>query len=195
MRILRSTDYRRMPWKNGGGETREIAVSPAGATFETLDWRISLATVAEHGPFSMFQGVQRTLCVIRGAGMQLQVGDGAPAALFETSEPFTFDGETSTYARLINGPIEDLSVMSRRGRFRHTVKRLVFADALELSTRAQSLIIYCQRGNLLCAAGAETGHLETDDSALFDKSTAAIRVSTTQKAQIHVIEFYREPSR
>ena len=26
--ILRAKDYRRMPWKNGGGETVEIAVFP-----------------------------------------------------------------------------------------------------------------------------------------------------------------------
>ncbi|WP_431460998.1 HutD family protein, partial [Klebsiella pneumoniae] len=31
MRILRAADYRSMPWKNGGGVTTEIAVSPAGA--------------------------------------------------------------------------------------------------------------------------------------------------------------------
>ncbi|TIV74879.1 MAG: HutD family protein, partial [Mesorhizobium sp.] len=31
MRILRAADYRVMPWKNGGGTTTEIAVSPDGA--------------------------------------------------------------------------------------------------------------------------------------------------------------------
>ncbi|RWP07744.1 HutD family protein, partial [Mesorhizobium sp.] len=28
MRILRAAEYRSMPWKNGGGVTTEIAVSP-----------------------------------------------------------------------------------------------------------------------------------------------------------------------
>lgn len=190
MRILRSADYRRMPWKNGGGETREIAVSPAGASLEALDWRVSLATVAEHGPFSVFTGVQRTLCVIRGAGIQLHVGDYPPALLYPTSEPYTFDGEASTSARLIDGPIEDLNVMSRRGRFRHSVKRLVFGDALDLETTARSLIIYCQRGDCLCISGAESGHLQADDSALFDEPTSSIRVLTTQAAEIIVVEFY-----
>jgi environmental stress-induced protein Ves len=190
MRIVRSADYRRMPWKNGGGETREIVVSPAGASLEALDWRVSLATVAEHGPFSLFKGVQRTLCVLRGAGIQLHVGDDPPALLYPTSEPYTFDGEATTSARLIAGPIEDLNVMSRRGRFRHTVKRLAFGDALDLETTAQSLIIYCQRGDLLCDSGGESGHLQADDSALFDEPTSSIRVVTAQTAEIILVEFY-----
>lgn len=190
MRILRAANYRRMPWKNGGGETREVAVSPPGASLETLDWRVSLATVAEHGPFSVFSGVQRTLCVIRGAGIQLHVGDHPPAPLYSTSEPYTFDGEASTSARLIDGPIEDLNVMSRRGRCRHSVKRLVVGDALDLDTTARPLIIYCQRGDLLCISGAESGRLQSDDSALFDEPTGSIRVGTTQTAEIIVVEFY-----
>lgn len=190
MRILRSADYRRMPWKNGGGETREIAVSPAGATLETLDWRVSLAAVAEHGPFSVFKGVQRTLCVIRGAGIQLQVGDGAPTALYTTSEPFTFDGEATTSARLIDGPIEDLNVMTRRGRCSHRVRRLVLNDAFDLEPSAQSLLIYCQRGDLACVAGPASGNLYSDDSAMFDEPAAPIRVVTTQTAEIIVVEFF-----
>ena len=39
MRILRGADYKRMPWKNGGGETVEIAVSPEGAALSDFDWR------------------------------------------------------------------------------------------------------------------------------------------------------------
>jgi len=190
MRILHSSSYRHMPWKNGGGVTREIAASPIGATFETLDWRVSLAGVAEDGPFSLFPGVQRTLCVTRGAGIQLQVGDGQATLLDPTSEPFSFDGEAPTRARLVDGPIEDLSVMSRRGRYRHTVKRLIFDDAIQLSTSAQSSIIYCQRGSLLCRAGNESGELRSDDSAIFDEPTDLIRVVTAQTAEIHVIEFY-----
>ena len=49
------------PWKNGGGETAEIAVSPAGAGFDDFDWRISTAIVAQSGPFSGFPGVDRVL--------------------------------------------------------------------------------------------------------------------------------------
>lgn len=188
MRILRSAEYRRMPWKNGGGETREIIVSPAGATLETLDWRVSLATIAENGPFSVFKGVQRTLCVIHGAGIRLQAGDRAPVDLHVTSEPYTFDGEVATRARLIDGLIEDLNVMSRRGRYRHSVRRHRLEETLLLETKAQSLIVYCQRGDLQ----SESGNLQADDTAVFVEPAAPIRLHTTQTADIVVIELFAE---
>ena len=55
MRILRAPDYRRMPWKNGGGETTEIAVFPAGAGLDDFDWRVS------HGDASTATGRSRCL--------------------------------------------------------------------------------------------------------------------------------------
>jgi environmental stress-induced protein Ves len=173
-----------MPWKNGGGETREIAVSPEGATLDTLNWRVSLATVTEDGPFSVFKGVERTLCVIRGAGIQLQAGDRAPADLHVTSEPYAFDGEVATRARLIDGPIEDLNVMSRRGRFRHRVRRLAVNDALAIDTSAQTLMIYCQHGDLQCAAG----EMQADDAVISD---SPVRFAMTGTAKIVVIELFR----
>jgi uncharacterized protein len=188
MQIVRSTNYRRMPWKNGGGETREIVASPANATLDSMDWRVSLATVASDGPFSVFKGVQRTLCVIRGAGIQLQTGDRAPVDLHVTSDPYTFDGETATSACLLDGSIEDLNVMTRRGRYRHDAHRLVFNDTLLLDTQAQTLIAYCVRGGL--QFGGET--LQPDDTAIFDRTVAPIRVAATQTTEIIVVEITSE---
>lgn len=181
-----------MPWKNGGGETREIVASPAGATLDTLDWRVSLATVAADGPFSVFKDVERTLCVIRGAGIQLQVGDLAPVDLHVVSEPYTFDGEAATSSRLINGPIEDLNVMSRRGRFRHRVRRFALNDTLAIDTNAQTLIVYCQRSDIQCVAGDVSGSVHADDSVIVDAPVTSIRLVTTQPAEIIVVEFFQE---
>lgn len=191
MRILRSAGYRRMPWKNGGGVTREVAISPAGASMETMDWRISLASVEEDGPFSIFTGVERTLCVVSGAGIQLRVGALAPADLLVTSEPYTFDGAAATHSRLLDGPIEDLNVMSRRERFRHSVWRLEVNETSAIATIAQVLLIYCQRGDVSLLSDTVSEHLNCDDSAIFDQPTDAIIVATTQTSEIIVAEFYR----
>ena len=45
------------PWKNGGGATREIACWPAGTGLDSFDWRISVATIAADGAFSLFAGI------------------------------------------------------------------------------------------------------------------------------------------
>ncbi|WP_171524369.1 HutD family protein, partial [Acinetobacter baumannii] len=49
MHVIRSRDYRRMPWKNGGGETTEIIVQPTGASLDDFDWRFSMARVGSSG--------------------------------------------------------------------------------------------------------------------------------------------------
>ena len=49
MRILRAADHKRMPWKNGGGETTEIAVFPEHAGLSDFDWRVSMARVDGDG--------------------------------------------------------------------------------------------------------------------------------------------------
>ena len=43
LQVLRAADHRRMPWKNGRGETTEIAIWPPTAGLDGFDWRISMA--------------------------------------------------------------------------------------------------------------------------------------------------------
>ena len=43
MRILRSGDYPALPWKNGRGVARQIAVFPAEADYDALDWQVGMA--------------------------------------------------------------------------------------------------------------------------------------------------------
>ncbi|HEY0682045.1 MAG TPA: HutD family protein [Steroidobacter sp.] len=189
MKVLRATDYRRMPWKNGGGETREIMISPAGATLDSLDWRLSLATVATDGPFSSFPGVQRTLCVIDGAGIRLQIGDAPARTLLEDSEPHTFDGEVATIATLVDGAIVDLNVMSRRDRSRHDVQRLTVEGALQLAVHARPTIIFCQRGELRCRADDDSALLAAEDCVVIDAATS-VSLDAVERAQILVIELF-----
>lgn len=110
-RVLRSSDYHRMPWKNGGGTTSEIwkATSPDG---EML-WRLSIADVASDGPFSTFPGIDRFIMVIDGEGMELTV-DGRQQRLAELFQPFAFSGDANTDCRLIRGPIRDFNLMVAR---------------------------------------------------------------------------------
>ena len=111
-RVLTSSDYQRMPWKNGGGTTTEIwkAVTPDS---ETL-WRVSIADVASDGPFSAFPGIDRFIMVIEGKGMELTV-DGRTQRLADLFEPFAFSGDAKTDCRLIAGPIRDFNLMVARG--------------------------------------------------------------------------------
>jgi environmental stress-induced protein Ves len=130
MRIIRAADYKTMPWKNGGGSTTEIAVSPEGASLGDFDWRISMAHVGADGPFSSFPGIDRTLSVISGNGIRLAFGDGETVALDRLSAPFAFAADRAVDGVLVDEPIDDLNVMSRRGAWTHRVERLMVSGSL-----------------------------------------------------------------
>lgn len=48
-RLLRASDRAARPWKNGGGVTHDIAVSPEDADDGDFLWRASVATIAAPG--------------------------------------------------------------------------------------------------------------------------------------------------
>jgi environmental stress-induced protein Ves len=100
------------PWKNGGGVTREVAVSPGGGGFD-FDWRVSIAEVGAGGPFSRFPEVDRILTVLDGA-MRLSIPGREPALLDADAGPYPFPGDVDCEAELI-APVIDLNVMTRRG--------------------------------------------------------------------------------
>src|SRR5262245_35147508 len=114
MRILQRKDYVRMPWKNGGGTTEEILVHPA--------FRLSLATVATSGPFSVFPGIDRVILQLSGKPMTLvhgrvcRAGEGESLGSHTLTPlvPYRFSGDWATDSR-IDGQAEDLNLMTRRG--------------------------------------------------------------------------------
>jgi len=114
-RVISPAEYRRMPWKNGGGLTEEIATHPEDSPLEAFNWRVSIAEVARDGPFSRFAGIDRTIVLLEGAGMRLS-GEGRDVLLRAPFEPYAFDGEDPVDCALVSGPIRDFNAMVRRGR-------------------------------------------------------------------------------
>jgi len=86
-------------WKNGGGSTRTVAVSPVGSGFDDFVWRVSIAEVGQSGGFSLFPGVDRTILLLDGAGMVLERSDGVAHQLRTPFEPYAFRGVAVLCAR------------------------------------------------------------------------------------------------
>jgi environmental stress-induced protein Ves len=104
--FLKTDEIAPVPWKNGGGVTREIAQISGPAGFA---WRLSMADVATEGGFSNFQGMSRILTVIEGDGLELHSLDHAYDVAF--CQPFSFSGEASIRSVLRDGPIRDFNVI------------------------------------------------------------------------------------
>ncbi|PBB28262.1 MULTISPECIES: HutD family protein [unclassified Mesorhizobium] len=186
MRILRAADYRVMPWKNGGGTTTEIAVSPDGAGLDEFDWRVSMARVEGSGPFSSFAGIDRTLSVLEGDGVVLDVAGRPAVRLTPASAPFAFPADLPTSAALIAGPITDLNVMTRRGRTLHSVERLAISRPVDIATRAGSILILCHKGE---AAFPEAGSIRLGplDTLLIGPETPILKVEPAQDTTLFVV--------
>ncbi|QEL23359.1 HutD family protein [Bosea sp. F3-2] len=147
MRIIRAAECKVMPWKNGGGTTTEIAVFPEGAPLSHFDWRISMAHVGQDGPFSSFPGIDRTLSVLSGNGIRLAFGDGETVSLDRASAPFFFAADRTVDGMLVEGPIDDLNVMSRRGTWSHSVERLSGDRPHEIVAERGLLVLVARHGN------------------------------------------------
>lgn len=131
------------PWKNGGGSTREILSWPPGAGIDAFDWRVSVATIAAPGPFSAFEGVERSITLLSGDGVQLQ-GEGVDHRLATPLQPFAFSGDVALQCRLLGGPSTDFNVMARRAHGSTSVAVIAAAQPLPSTTH----------GLLLAACGA-----------------------------------------
>jgi environmental stress-induced protein Ves len=186
MRILRAADYRSMPWKNGGGVTTEIAVSPEGAGLEDFDWRISMAKVASDGPFSLFPGIDRTLAVLEGEGIALDIAGRAPLTLGCGSDPLSFPADGATEARLVAGPITDLNVMTRRSRNDHHVRRFILEDPVEVEPAGAITLIFCRSGKIEVLGEA----LSPRDLLWLDPGEGAARLVPRQPSTAFLIRIH-----
>jgi environmental stress-induced protein Ves len=178
LRILRNSDYPSRPWKNGGGTTRDILVSPPGASLDDFDWRLSLAQVDRDGPFSRFDTVDRTLVLLSGA-MTLHEPDRRIELV--RGEPVGFPGERAIEATLSGGSTLDLNVMTRRGRVQHTVQREAFSTRATLtSTHASTIVLFALENGLR----VESELLETHDTAVIDAQSAVVSAAMERVAAL-----------
>ncbi|RSZ56759.1 HutD family protein [Massilia atriviolacea] len=157
------------PWKNGGGSTTEIAISPPGAGLDTFDWRISLATIAASGPFSVFEGIDRTLALVDGPGVTLDIDGDGRFVLSEDEPVLEFAGEAQVAATVGARPTTDFNVMTRRARCAHQLGRRSLSGMSGFATRADLTVLFLAEGDSLEVSNDEQRFgMVRYDAVLFD---------------------------
>lgn len=149
MRWTRVTprEARRMPWKNGGGTTLELAVEPPGATLDTgFAWRLSSAEVATSGPFSAFPGIERTLLLLDGDGFRMDFGGHGEVILDEPLKPVRFSGDWPARADLLGGACVDFNLMADPARCRARLEVLRLGGSRRLALDAPTVLVFGVRG-------------------------------------------------
>lgn len=97
--VVRAAALVAVPWLNGGGVTRVIADRP--------QFRLSLATIAEAGPFSAFPGLRRQFAVVAGRVVLQPFG----VVLDAMSPPLRFNGADAVHAVPLGGAALALNLM------------------------------------------------------------------------------------
>ncbi|MFI0843572.1 HutD family protein [Mesorhizobium sp. IMUNJ 23232] len=189
--VIRAADHRVMRWKNGGGTTAEIAVSPPGGGLNDFDWRLSMANVETDGPFSTFPGIDRTLSILEGEGIRLRVGANVPIELTKSSDPHFFAADVSASAELVAGPVLDLNVMSRRGRVAHAVRRLHLVEPVEIAAGGHDAAIFCAEGRLQVDTGDGQTDLAHHDTAIWSNGRTEARLRPDPFALVYTVEIRR----
>jgi uncharacterized protein len=109
--------YRRIPWKNGGGELVVIAAGGGdGWAAGGASWHFGRTQIVVPGPFSDLAGFERLQVVIKGRGLVLVT----PTDEIDLRHPFRpqrYDGGTPIVTRLEHGPVEVVNLIADRRRF------------------------------------------------------------------------------
>ena len=117
----------------------------------------------EPGPFSAFPGVQRTITIIEGSGLELDFG--AHVAKLEPRLPFTFDSGLTPDGRPVDGPVRVLNVMASLAVWR-IEPASVLSEPAELD--AALSVVFAIGGSCLVSAGTDHITLRAGDTALVE---------------------------
>jgi len=165
LNIIHKNNFKTVPWKNGKGETTELAINK-GASLANFDWRISIASVVEDGIFSDFSGYQRNLVLIEGNSIELCHNQTKTDKLCSLLDYATFSGGCSTEGNLPNGSIKDFNIITNEEKFDVTVTTSVtqakfkiadsglsfvysLASDIEIKQDATQQVTYLAQGDLL----------------------------------------------
>ena len=187
LEIVRFAALSCVPWRNGGGVTREVAVGGSGG--QHFNWRISIADVNVPGPFSAFPGVDRIITLVAGERLDLVI-DGVEHVL-GLGAPLSFDGASQTSCMLPFGPTRDLNVMTRRDRHSAAVTMTDLSETRPLAVARGQVLVLLSGSAVVTSTDAGRAELRPLD-AVCPAGPAIRRVMGSGRAAVVLIESPRK---
>lgn len=150
--LLDSSNYKRTPWKNGGGTTTTIA-EQSGV------WQMGRTPITQAGPFSDYSGFDRLQVLVAGRGLVLATPDREIDVRMPL-RPVRFAGEDKITSRLEAGPVEVVNLIGLRAHVRLGLSVLAGGEGQTLGKGMH--FVYCPDGTADVAAGADSFALKAD---------------------------------
>ena len=140
-KIYSPQSFQTLPWRNGLGSTVELLAETPNKN-EAFSWRLSIASVANDGPFSDFSGYDRTLLLLEGSGITLNKPNGIFKVLNSSLDYANFKGEDLIDATLHDGPIKDFNIMTLRSICTSSITAIDETSESLLNINADKLLVY-----------------------------------------------------
>ncbi len=175
MKIIRRSEFKSVPWKNHGGVTHEIAKHEND---RNIRWHLSIAEVTQNGPFSLFEGLHRSLTVITGAGMDLHGASGNLVHDAPLLQPITFSGSDVLIGVLRNGPCQDFNLIFDPKIFEGRVDIIdTVSGVADLTPPNVSTGLLCLADTMNCGGQI----LDCHDFAFLSPTDGTVKLSSSSK--------------
>jgi len=175
-------------WKNGLGQTTQLAIHPAGAGSDEFEWRVSIARLDVSAPFSVYPGIERCLAVLRGEMTMIRASQ-TPLPLTPHSQPVRFAGSDVVMGQVVRGPVLDLNVMWRQSHWHATLRRLSWTAHAAVSLAAPAVLCSLSK-EIDFELDGSTSRLNLYDS-VFVQHDALLRIRVSQPVEAYLVEFQR----
>ena len=176
-----------------GGETRQLAIAPAGAVYADRDflWRISSATVdLEESVFTALPDYDRYIATLKGS---IRVShDGGEELTLVPYAIHRFDGgaDTQSWGRCV-----DFNLMLRKGKCEGCLTALRLAENVRVtlpraydSGAQHSLLVYCGEGGAVLHADGQSVSLARGEAVLVEDPAGELVLESTDMSALMAAE-------
>lgn len=158
--VIRPRQLPNVPWANGAGYTKEIAVGPPASGTGDYVWRLSLAELDRSSTFSPLPGIDRIFTLATTGPLTLEIT--GVEHHFERGTSACFPGETKVAASIIDdSPQLGLNLMVRRSLAGGDVAILQQSGGLLLDPKAGVVAATVLAGEAALADGRRLDALTT----------------------------------
>lgn len=176
--LIKYSNYKKMPWKNGKGITFEIDVD----THEKYLWRLSMALINEPAPFSQYINYDRFLTLWKGESVLLN------EFILRSGVIHSFPGEKQIFCQKTGSePSEviDVGFIFQRDLIKANMKIAEFNSHQTLNLMTEFSFVFCAKG----VFQVEDIQLVPGDTLKIVNEKKIYLTLKTSEVQLFIIEF------
>ncbi len=144
-RLYKKQHYKLSKWKNGKGDTLELASNAELAKHGAFGWRLSIATLSGDSQYSRFNGIDRSQILLQGERVVLSIGDAEPAVKIKLNryDKVVFSGAEQVSCQLLGCTTAKMfNVMTVANSYTHLLSIHQVSAEMPIVTNCDTLLIF-----------------------------------------------------